>query len=122
MARHYGKEVIYLKIWKGAILGKNTYLKKGHKLDIKYLKIPGQFLQNRTIFDAILVKNGSSIFGAKLLQIGAKRDTSLAYEDCLPCKGVPVGDRTCTWVRHQESRLDMPITNVSREAVAEPRH
>ena len=77
MARHYGKEVIYLKIWKGAILGKNTYLKKGHKLDIKYLKIPGQFLQNRTIFDAILVKNGSSIFGAKLLQIGAKLEASL---------------------------------------------
>ena len=61
---------------KDAILGANSYLKKGHKLDIKYLQIPEIFPQYHTIFDAILAKNLTSNFGAKLLQIGAELEAS----------------------------------------------
>ena len=57
-------------------MGKNTYLKKGHKLDIKYLEIPEIFPQNLTIFGDILARNLTSNFGATLEEIGAKRDVS----------------------------------------------
>ena len=62
---------------KDAILGANSYLKKGHKLDIKYLQIPEIFPQYHTIFDAILAKNVTSNFGAILREFGAKREASL---------------------------------------------
>ena len=37
-------------------------------------------------------------------------------------QGSAAEDKACTWVRHQGSRLDMPRTVVSREAMAEPWH
>ena len=60
-------------------IGEKYIPKKGHKLDIKYLQIPEIFRQYHTIFDAILAKNISSIFGAKLLQIGAELEASLRF-------------------------------------------
>ncbi len=60
-------------------MGKNTYLKKGHKLDIKYLEIPEIFPQNHTIFDVILAKNVTSNFGAKLLNLVQNWKPALAY-------------------------------------------